>query len=124
MTPMRVPGTARGSRCRRGAVVLEVLLSLVLLSLFGLVMVQTLADAYHSMQAAHAAEREFLQAIALMDAALLWSTPDLNRRLGERRQGPWIMKIDRPSAGLYQFTVRRAGSSEALLKTSLRRSVD
>jgi hypothetical protein len=121
MNPTRVTAGARGSRRRRGTIVLEILLSLALLALFGLLMLQTLTDAYRGMQGAHAAELDFLQATALLDAALLWSTADLNRRLGERRQGPWLMQIDRPRIGLYHFSIRREGASHALLRTSLRR---
>ncbi len=116
------PGESRRSHRRRdGMILLEILVSLSVISVFGLVTLSSLMQSHRSVQMARASDREFIRAVALLDAAMLWSRRDLNQRLGDRRQGDWMMRIDRRWPDVYEITVLDSSATRALLSTTVGR---
>jgi len=102
-----------------GAVLLEVIVALALLATAGLAAVSMAAEAAGAVSRAATAEVEMRQATRLMDAVSLWPRADLDRRLGDRRQGPFILRIGRPSGELYTAALADSATGRVLLATSL-----
>jgi type II secretory pathway pseudopilin PulG len=106
---------------RAGAALLEAVIALLIL---GTACVSAVAmAATFSRTVAHAREldRSVRRASALLDAVSLWTRTDLDRRLGDREQGPWTMRIDRPAPTLYTVVLSDSAGTE-LLRTSLFRA--
>jgi type II secretory pathway pseudopilin PulG len=102
-----------------GAVLLEVIVALALLASAGLAAVGMAAEASGAVARARAAEVETRQAARLMDAVSLWPREDLDRRLGDRRQGPFVLRIGRPDPELYTAVLADSATRRVLLSTSL-----
>lgn len=119
--PMLHDGRAL-SAIRRGAVLLEVLAALTVLTIAGISAVSAVAQATHSAEQAIAAERRAREASRFLEAVALWTSEDLDRRLGERPQGPWRLRIDRTTPTLYTVTLAdSAAPMRPLLRTVLYR---
>lgn len=105
-------------RGEAGAVLLEMLVALSLLAVAGTA--AAVATAQGARAVAHARERdqELRAASAFMDAVALWPRADLDRRLGERQQGPWRLRVDRPDPRLYTLSLRDSVGAE-LLRTAV-----
>jgi hypothetical protein len=58
---------------------------------------------------------------AFLDAVSLWTRADLERHLGDRAEGPWRLRIDRPGHTLFTIVLRDSSGAE-LLSTSLFRA--
>ena len=67
-------------------------------------------------------EEQVRVARRLLDATTLWSRGELDQRLGERPQGPMMMRIDRLSSTLYLVSLRDTTTGAELLRTALYRS--
>jgi hypothetical protein len=102
-----------------GAVLLEVIVALALLATAGLAAVSMAAEAAGAVSRASTAEVEMRQAARLMDAVSLWPRADLDRRMGDRRQGPFILRIARPADELYTAALADSATRRVLLATSL-----
>ena len=102
-----------------GAVLLEVIVALALLATAGLAAVSMAVEAAGAVSRAATAEVEMRQAARLMDAVSLWPREDLDRRMGDRRQGPFILRIARPSGELYTAALADSATGRVLLATSL-----
>jgi type II secretory pathway pseudopilin PulG len=102
-----------------GAVLLEVIVALALLASAGLAAVSMAAEAAEAVSRAREAEVRTAEASRFMDAVSLWTRADLDRRLGERRQGPFILRLDRPDPELYTTALADSASGRVLLATSL-----
>lgn len=66
-------------------------------------------------------ENELRRASSLLDAVTLWSREDLDRHLGARQQGPWLMHVDRPNHYIYHISLRDSTDRHELLQTLLYR---
>src|SRR4051812_27068530 len=86
---------ARG-RHGRGAVLLEVLVALAILVTAGAAAVAMASESAAALARAREADREMRRASAFFDAVALWPRADLDRHLGDRTQGVWRMRVDRP----------------------------
>jgi hypothetical protein len=109
---------------RPGAVLLEVMVALAIL---GAAAVASLAIQTSTSAAIRtAASADSIQSLAdeLMGAVSLWSVEDLDRRLGERIQGAFVLELHRVVPQLYDVTIRERGSGVALLSTTLFRPGD
>jgi len=69
-------------------------------------------------QAAHAAD-DARRASDYMDVIALWPREDLDRHLGERRQGIWLVQVRRPAPTIYDVMIFDSTGSRALVRTSL-----
>ena len=108
----------RGTQ-RRGVVLLEALVALVILTTAGAAAVTMAAEAARDIQRARRAEVAMRAANALFDAVSLWSRDDLDRHLGNRMQGAWLMRVDRPAPTLYVATLTDTSTQVELLRSSL-----
>ena len=106
---------------RRGAVLLEALVALVILTVAGTTVVSLVAESARAVERARHAERELRAANAFFSAVALWSRTDLDRHLGDRHQGRWIMRVDRPRPTLYAITLTDSSTRALVLRTSLYR---
>jgi hypothetical protein len=68
-------------------------------------------------------EREMRRASALLDAVALWPRRDLDRHLGDRRQGPWRMQVQRITETLYTVVITDSIERREILRTALYRRV-
>src|SRR5688572_10849580 len=93
------------SRRRRGAVLLEVIVALAILSIAALSAVVLARQASQTVERTRAADERMRMASAFMDVVSLWPREDLDRHLGNRRQGPWVLYIDRPAPILYRIVL-------------------
>jgi type II secretory pathway pseudopilin PulG len=105
----------------RGAVLLETLVALAVLAAAAGGAVWMCAEWIRAVERAHRREADVRAADRLLTAVSLWPRADLDRHLGERRQGSWIMRVDRPSPSIYMATLRDTASGAVLLHTALLR---
>jgi hypothetical protein len=105
-------------RCR-GAVLLEVIVALAILTTVGITALAMSAEAARTVQRARDTERRLRAASAFLEGVVLWPRSELDLRLGERPQGPWRLRIDRPFPDLYVVTVSDTAGGHELLRTSL-----
>jgi type II secretory pathway pseudopilin PulG len=106
---------------RRGAVLLEAIVALAILSVAGTAAVTMVSQSADAVRRARESAGEVARADAFLHAAALWTREDLDRRLGRRRQGPWTMFVQRPTAELYEVTLADSAGERVLLRTSLHR---
>ncbi|HEX8361679.1 MAG TPA: hypothetical protein VF613_16300 [Longimicrobium sp.] len=101
-----------------GAALLEVIVAVAILATAGTAAVAMTSESARAVERARDADRRVREASAFMDAVALWTRGDLDRRLGERPQGPWLLRIDRPANELYTAALVDSGGRE-LLRTDL-----
>lgn len=104
---------------RAGAALLEVLVAMTILATAGATVVAFANDAAQTLQRARETETEMRHASALLDAVALWPREDLDRHLGSHAQGPWRMRVDRPTPTLYNVRLTDSTESRELLQTTL-----
>lgn len=114
-----IPGARRG--VRRGAALLEAIVALAVFGTAGLAALALVRDAADAVDRARAADRRMRDADAFFNAVSLWTREDLDRRLGQRPQGPWRVTILRPEPTLYEVTLRDTLGDGVLLHTALHR---
>jgi hypothetical protein len=108
-------------RRRDGAVLLEVVVALTILATGGVTMVALASQSMDALRRAHAAEDETARASAFLYAVSLWPRADLDRHLGERPQGHWRLRVERPLPMLYGVTITDSAGGRTLLSTTLYR---
>lgn len=101
-----------------GAALLEAVLALLILSTACVSATAMAATFSRTAARAREADREVREASAFMDAVSLWTRDDLDRRLGDREQGPWRMTVQRPVPTLYVVELADSAGVD-LLRTSL-----
>jgi type II secretory pathway pseudopilin PulG len=110
-------------RHRRGAVLLEVIVALAILSIAALSAVILARQGAQVVAHAQAADQHIQAASAFMDVVSLWPRADLDRRLGDHPQGPWTLHIDRPTPTFYRIALSDSLGGSPLLETALFRAV-
>ena len=111
----------RSERQRSGAALLEVMVALTILATAGLAAVTVTREALLAVQHAREADRELARASAFLEVVALWPREDLDQRLGDRPQGPWRLRIDRPLSDLYEVVLSDSARRREILRTSLYR---
>lgn len=106
---------------RRGMVLLEAIVALTVLAISATTMVALAASSLAAVSRAARLDTETSRASALLDAISLWPRADLDRHLGDRPEGPWDLRIDRPTPTLYIVALRDTAGGPLLLATSLYR---
>ncbi len=104
---------------RAGAALLEVLVALALLVTAGTALIALAAQSAAAVKRARDADAEMRRANAFFEVVSLWPREDLDRRLGDRAQGPWRLRIDRPAPTLYVAILSDSASHRELLHTAL-----
>jgi type II secretory pathway component PulJ len=107
-----------------GAVLLEVIVALAILSVGAVTALATLRDASLAVERSRQAETRFRHADRFLQAVALWSRQDLERRLGTHPQGPYRLDIERPQEGLFHVILIDSLTGAELLQTALYRRED
>ena len=94
-------------RPERGAVLLEVLAATAVLAFAGLALVELVGAGASHAHRDRMREREVADEERLLAAWSLLSTIDLDRRLGRREVGPYVVEVQRPERGLYRIAIGR-----------------
>ena len=102
---------------------LEVIVALTIFVIAGLSVAvwvrQTLLSVDHARDAVIAVST----ASRYLDRMALWPREDLDRHLGARREGPWIVTVDRVTPTIYSVAIHDNGATKALLQTWLYRAI-
>lgn len=106
---------------RRGAALLEAVVALLILGTACVSATAMAAGFSRTVTKARELDASVRRASAFLDAVSLWTRADLDRRLGDRSQGPWRMRVDRPTRTLYTVVLTDSAGTE-LLRTSLFRA--
>lgn len=116
---IEVPRSPRGRRV--GAALLEVLVALTILGTAGVAAVGATAESARAAARLRETERDLRAASAFLEAVALWTREDLDRRLGEREQGAWRLRISRTSLTVYDIVLLDSTGRRVLLGTALYR---
>lgn len=107
------------ARGESGAVLLEVVIAMALLAVAAIAAIAMAAEAGGAVSRARAAEARMREASHFLEAVSLWTRDDLNRRLGRRAQGPFVLALRRPVPELYTAELADTATGRVLLSTSL-----
>lgn len=113
----------RTIRRRAGAALLEAIVALAVFGTAGSAALLLMRDGVRAAERARAAEREMRHADAFLATVSLWTREDLDRRLGERPQGPWRLVILRRTPMLYDVALRDSLTDVLVLRTALHRAM-
>lgn len=80
-------------------------MAVVILGVAGTASVLAAREALSAVERAGASDAETRSAAALMGAVSLWTRGDLDRHLGFREEGPWMLWVGRPQPELYEVAV-------------------
>lgn len=109
------------SGSRRGVVLLEAIVALVIITIGGLTLAAAVRQSVDVVYRAQAADDDARRASNFFNAIALWTREDLDRHLGSRGEGPWRLAIDRPTPVLYVIALRDSSGHHTLLRTVLYR---
>ena len=93
------------SRREHGVALLEVLVSLTILSTTGLALVGATIQAMAAERQAERAEVEAMAADRVLTAMTLLVRADLVRRIGRHRVGEFAVEVQHPRPGLYRIAI-------------------
>jgi len=113
----------RRDSARDGVVLLEVLVALAILGVVGAATAAMALGAGDTVRRAQRADDEINRASALLEAVALWPREDLDRHLGRRAQGEWLMNVGHPVPALYTVSLTDSTGTHDLLRTALFRPV-
>lgn len=103
-------------------VLVEVLAGLTILAVGATTMVALAAASLEAVSRADDADAGMRRADALLQAVALWPRADLDRHLGNRSEGAWRMRVERPATTLYSVTLTDTLTGRVMLHTSLFRA--
>ena len=98
---------------------LEVIVAVTILATAGVSAAIMAGQAADAVRHAREADAGLRRASAFLHAVALWPREDLDRRLGERPQGAWRLRIQRPVPTLYLVMLVDSARGTELLRTSL-----
>jgi prepilin-type N-terminal cleavage/methylation domain-containing protein len=104
---------------RQGFVLLEVLVALAIIGIVGSAAAWKTAELLYVVSRVHSTEADVRHAQRLLSAVSLWPREDLDRRLGGRRQGMWILHIERTTNDVYEIMIRDTLSGGTVLRTAV-----
>lgn len=96
----------------RGVALLEVLIALTIFSIAGLTAIEQLDQLAQTETQSETRERRLADADRLMTAISLLTREDLDRRLGRREVGPWLVEVQRPRLTLYRVEIGDGGTPD------------
>src|SRR5260370_20232220 len=92
-------------RSSRGAVLLEMLVALAILSAAGLTLLELVADSLRAEREARERERALVVAARVLTALTLLKREDLDRRLGRHPVGELIADVETPEPTVYPIAI-------------------
>lgn len=111
--------TGRRAANRQGALLLEAVVALAAFGVVGLSLLAVAREGLATVKASHARDRESRDAAALVDAVALWPFDELMQRLGEHRQGPFLLALSRPAPALFTVELSDSTGARSLVRTQL-----
>jgi hypothetical protein len=75
----------------------------------------------HAVNQARSADVRVRRASGFLEAVALWPREDLDRRLGDRQQGPYRLRITRAASTLYVVQLWDSAGAEMLVGTAVYR---
>lgn len=111
----------RDDRGRHGMVLLEAIVALTIIGVAGVTAVSLAVSSLAAIDRAHKADERSQRASHFLDAVSLWTRADLDRHLGDRAEGSWRLRIERPTRTLYVVSLRDSTGERTLLTTALYR---
>jgi hypothetical protein len=114
MTRLSSPRTHRP---RRGVALLEVLIAVNVFAVAGVALLEATVATTHVLEHAHISEANLRRADAFFHAVTLWDVDALDRHLGERREGPWRLIVQRPTQNLYLITLADSMAESPIFRT-------
>jgi hypothetical protein len=111
----------RGKATRRGAALVEVLISLVLLATAGTALVSFLGQTAHTLRQLRDEERLVRRASAELETLVLWDRPTLIGRIGRSRAHDWTLVVRQSTPELFDVSIAESDTSVVLLRTTLYR---
>lgn len=96
----------------RGIALLEVLVAVLILSTAGLSLTELVGAGTRAVTIARQRERELADEDRLLTAYSLLARSDLDRRLGDRVVGPYVVNTQRPEATIYRIALRRSSAPD------------
>lgn len=102
---------------RRGAVLLEVMVAMVIFTIAAAASLARAAEARHAIALARAEENRIDAASSFLDRVALWPVDDLDRHMGAHRQGPWLLEVERLSTSLYTLALLDSAGRRPLVTT-------
>lgn len=109
-------------RNRPGVVLFEVIVALSILIIAGLTAAVWVQETVLAVDHARHGATEVRAASDYLDLIALWPREDLDRHLGDRREGAWTVRVDRPTPTLYTVTVKDSTGARTLLRTAVYRA--
>ena len=97
----------------RVVALLEVLAAIAILAAAGLSFVTLVAEGIRAAASDRARERELVDEERLITAYALLKRTDLDRRLGTRAAGPYLVTVQRPEPTLYRVAIARSEMAQA-----------
>lgn len=104
-----------------GTVLIEVLVALVLVGVVAVGALRVSTGLTQAVERSHLSEERVARADRFLEAVTLWSERELTQRLGVRRQGRWLLEIQRPAEGLYTIQVFDSLGRDTILATAVLR---
>jgi type II secretory pathway pseudopilin PulG len=111
----------RSIRKRRAVILLEALIALALIGTAAVSLLALTASDTEAVRRLTARSDEINAASRFLDAVALWTREDLDRRLGTRPQGPYRLRILRPTPLVYTVELLDAATERPLLATAVYR---
>lgn len=109
-------------RPRRGAALLEVLVAITLVATVAVSALSLTLESQRAVERATRRAAESARAGSFLDAVALWPREDLDRHLGARAIGPWVLEVQRPERTLYVVALFDGGATHPLFTTTLYRA--
>ena len=91
----------RRRSARPGVVLLETLVALAILGAAGAALATLAVGATDAVHRAERLDDDVRRASAFLDVVALWPREDLDRHLGTRPQGEWLLEVRHPVPTLY-----------------------
>jgi type II secretory pathway pseudopilin PulG len=112
----------RRRNARPGVVLLETLVALAILGAAGAALAALAVGATDAVHRAERLDDDVRRASAFLDVVALWPREDLDRHLGARPQGEWILDVQHVAPTLYTVAIADSGVARPLLHTALYRA--
>jgi hypothetical protein len=109
------------TRGRRGAVLLEALVALLVLATVGLAAATLQRQAGAVLSSADVAVTDLMRASDVLEVASLWPREDLVRHLGDTREGMFTLRVSAAGNDVFHLAVWR--HARQLLETDVFRSM-
>lgn len=103
-------------------VLLEVIVALTIFVIAGLSASVWVRQTLLTVDHAHLAVDELEAASDYLDRIALWPREDLDRHLGTRLEGPWVVEVQHPTPTIYEVRIGDSASTQPLLRTWLYRA--